>query len=463
MIPRRQQGDARDDVLLASHFSGRPLDPGADAVLDEDEEGVDSRLRLVQWNHPQELQEKLVTELVEALGLFGPDDELGFEESLGGLRHRDIPWAFFWNRYGNNPGAAAQAEAWQMLSPLRAGHVGVDALNRMLQTRFRAKVRELAETEGWGRKVPRPVGPQMLLYGDKVINVINQHRGDVWPKPTGEAYLANGDIGIVVGQYKTKKFRGMPRKLEVEFAGQLGPKYGFYPREFGDEGRNPLELAYCLTVHKTQGSEFGVTLVVLTNPCWLLSRELLYTALTRHQNRLIILHEGPIVEYRRYAGDEHSEIARRMTNLFADPLPREIMINAQQRFLEEGLIHRTERGDLVRSKSELVIADKLHARRVDYVYEQPIALSNGRVRYPDFTISDHARGVIFYWEHLGMLDDQGYRARWDRKRAEYLACGIRPYEQGGGPEGTLIETRDEPGGGLDATAIAAVIDGVILG
>ncbi len=39
-------------------------------------------------------------------------------------------------------------------------------------------------------------------------------------------------------------------------------------------------LAYCLTVHKTQGSEFGATFVVLTNPYWLLSRELLYTALT---------------------------------------------------------------------------------------------------------------------------------------------------------------------------------------
>ena len=134
-IPRRQQGEARADVLLASHFSGRPLDPGADAVMDERGEGLDERLRLVQWDHPQELQEKLVAELVEALRLAGPDDELGFEESLGGARYGEIPWAFFWSRFGDNPGAAARAEAWQMLSPVRAGLVGVDALNRMLQTR----------------------------------------------------------------------------------------------------------------------------------------------------------------------------------------------------------------------------------------------------------------------------------------------------------------------------------------
>lgn len=77
-----------------------------------------------------------------------------------------------------------------------------------------------------------------------------------------------------------------------------------------------------------------------------------------------------------------------MTNLFEDPLPREITVDAQQRFLEEGLVHRTERGELVRSKSELVIADKLHARSVDYAYEQPLTLSNGRTKYPDFTIVD---------------------------------------------------------------------------
>jgi hypothetical protein len=460
-IPRRQQGESRADVILAVHFSGRPADPSADAVFDGSYDDHSGRLRLVQWNQPQELQKKLVDELVRALELAGPDDELGFEESLGGARYKDIPWAFFSNRYRDNPGAASKAEAWQILSPLRAGLTGVDALNRMIQARFRVKVRELAEADGWGRKVPRPMGPQALVYGDKVINVVNQRRRDVWPEPEGEAYLANGDIGVAVGQYKTQKFKGMPWKLEVEFAGQLGHKYGFSTWEFGDEGINPLELAYCLTVHKTQGSEFGTTFVVLSNPCWLLSRELLYTALTRHKGCLVVLHQGPLADYRGLAGDEHSEIARRVTNLFVNPMPREVTVGSQQRFLEEGLIHRTERGDLVRSKSELVIADKLHARSVEYVYEQPLVLPNGRTRYPDFTIADHARGVTFYWEHLGMLNDPGYRARWENKRKEYLDSGIRLPDDASA-EGVLIETRDQPGGGLDAAEIARIIDQVLL-
>ena len=113
--------------------------------------------------------------------------------------------------------------------------------------------------------------------------------------------------------------------------------------------------------------------------------------------------------------------------------PREVMVGRQVRLLEDSLIHRTESGDLVRSKSEVIIADKLFARGVDYAYEQPLTLPNGSTRYPDFTIADPARGVTFYWEHLGLLDDPAYRTRWERKRVEYLApeTGIKHWQEPG--------------------------------
>lgn len=464
-IPRRQRITGGEDVLLAAHYSGCPLDPGADEAWDRLAEDGSGRLRLVQWKDPQELQAKIVAELVSALELTGSDDELGFELSLGGSKFKDFDHAFFSNRNNDNPGAASRVEAWQLLSPVRGGLVGVDAINRAIQERFRRRWRENSTTEGWGRKIPKPFGAQSILYGDKVINIVNQKRWDVWPAVDGDAYIANGDLGIVVGQYKGQKWtpKGLPWKLEVEFGGQLGHKYGFSKYEFGDEARNPLELAYALTVHKTQGSEFGITFLVLPNPCWLLSRELLYTALTRHRERLIVLHQGPITDFRRFASEEHSEIARRMTNLFTDPLPREVIVGAATRFLEDRLIHRTERGDLVRSKSELVIADKLHARGVVYAYEQPLILGEGKVRYPDFTIADHTSGITYYWEHLGLLEDPEYSARWERKKKEYIAAGIKPYDEGGSSERILIETRDDARGGLDAGQIAKIINEIVLG
>ena len=464
-ISHRQGISSGEDVLFASHYSNKPLDPGADKVWDLLVSGSSDRLRLVQWNDARDLQQKLLTELVAALELKDLEDEFGFEASLGGSRYKDIvDRAFFWNRYGDKAGAASKAEDWQILSPMRNGLEGADALNRTVQKKFRWKWNEKTLVEDWKRKIPKPFGPQQIIYGDKVINVVNQKRGDVWPRKDRDAYIANGDMGIVVGEYKGRnsKLRGSPSKLEVEFTGQLGHKYRFWKGEFGDDTRNPLELAYALTVHKTQGSEFRITILILPNPCRLLSRELLYTALTRHRDKMIILHQGPILEFRQFAGNEYSEIARRMTNLFSDPQPREVVVGTSTQFLEEGLIHRTEKGILVRSKSELVIADKLHSRGIDYAYEQQIVLANGNVRYPDFTIADNASGVTFYWEHLGLLNNPSYRARWERKRAEYIASGILPYQDGGGLEGILIETHDDPYGGLDASAIAKIIDDVLL-
>ena len=92
----------------------------------------------------------------------------------------------------------------------------------------------------------------------------------------------------------------------------------------------------------------------------------------------------------------------------------------------------------------------------------PLTLPNGRIRYPDFTIADPARGVTFYWEHLGLLDDPEYRKRWEGKRAEYLEAGIRPWQEPGDSEHILVETRDQPGGGFDSTEIARLIDEVVM-
>ena len=81
--------------------------------------------------------------------------------------------------------------------------------------------------------------------------------------------------------------------------------------------------------------------------------------------------------------------------------------------------------------------------------------------YPDFTITDHARGVTYYWEHLGMLDDPGYRERWQRKLTEYLEAGIKPHEDGGDPAGTLIITRDGANGGINSAKITQLIEDVL--
>jgi len=282
--------------------------------------------------------------------------------------------------------------------------------------------------------------------------------------PDRDSYVANGDVGLVVGNYKTKKQKKLYPVLEVEFTSQPTYGYSFPVWEFsGEDGTPPLELAYALTVHKTQGSEFGTTFVVLPNPCWLLSRELLYTALTRQQARVVILHQGDVRDLRRYSRETHSDIARRLTNLFGKkPNPIAFEVDGSKRFLEDRLIHRTKRDDLVRSKSEVIIANELLAQGIDrYEYEAELKLPDGRTHLPDFTIVDDDTGERYYWEHLGLLHNPEYAARWEQKLAAYRAADILPHEEGGGAAGTLIATRDDEAGGIDAKAIAELIAEVL--
>ena len=459
-VLRRQEGISRDDLLLAQYFSGRQLDPGADEVWSRIEAGSSPNLRLVQWTTPEELERRLLEELVRELKLARLEDEQGFELSLGGSEYNGQ--VYFWASRNGAPGAAAKVEAWQILSPVRAQLHGVDSLNRIIQSRFRRRALEMATPpQWWHRRIPPPLGPQKILWGDKIINIRN--RTDVWTIPrTEDAYVANGDLGVVVGEFKSKDFNGIPENLLVEMSSQPGVRFKFWASEFrGDEANPSVELAYALTVHKTQGSEFGTTFLVLPNRCWLLSRELLYTALTRHRDRLVLLHQGPPRALLSFSSEKWSELAGRMTNLFRDPAPVRVSLGREERFLEEGLIHRTENGELVRSKSEVVVANALRARSIRYSYERPLMLG-GRERYPDFTIEDTDRGLKFYWEHLGMYGDPAYDERWRRKLEEYRNEGILPHEEGGGPEGTLIVTRDVRAA-IDSKEIGELIERVLLG
>ena len=126
------------------------------------------------------------------------------------------------------------------------------------------------------------------------------------------------------------------------------------------------------------------------------------------------------------------------------------------RLYEEKLIHRTARREMVRSKSEVILADRLAANGIDYAYEQPLTIGNS-TKYPDFTVEDMESGDNYYWEHCGMLHVPQYRRRWEEKMAWYRANGILPSDEGGGERGTRIITRDGANGSIDAANIDRLI------
>lgn len=447
MVRRRQQIEAgregRKDLQLAEWFSGRPLGPGEDEVFETISVGSSKHVDFIQWDTPDEFQKRLLEVLVEELvDVDDLDDARGFGVSLGGERFGNS--VYYNAKWKDKPGAASKAEVWQILSPVRGLTHGVTEINRLIHKQFKSQTITSARRLPWLRKIPKPMGEEEIVYGDKVINVINHHRSGrkrVFPQEGAAGYIANREIGMVVGQFKGKnsKTPGPPWALKVEFSSQPGYQYQFTESDFDrEDAGNYLELAYALTVHKAQGSEFGLVILVLPNPCFLLSRELIYTALTRQRDRVIIMHQGSRSELKKYASDVWSDTAMRFTNLFEKP--NMVLVKgyaaSEDRFLEERLIHRTCDGTPVRSKSEVIIYDRLVNKGLEPIYEKALTLG-GVTKYPDFTIEDEDAGINYYWEHCGLLHDAGYRERWERKLKWYRDHDILPYGEGGGDEGIL--------------------------
>jgi len=172
------------------------------------------------------------------------------------------------NHYGLNP-----LKDIQVLSPMKKGTVGTYQLNRALQEILNPK-------EKW--KAEKEYGEKCYRVGDKVMQIKNNYAlqwisyGDHGIEERGEGVF-NGDIGYIHG------IDSALQEITILFDEVRLVTYGFAQLD-------ELELAYCVTVHKSQGSEFPVVVMPVTwGPPMLLTRNLLYTAVTRAKNLVVMV------------------------------------------------------------------------------------------------------------------------------------------------------------------------------
>ena len=160
----------------------------------------------------------------------------------------------------------APMEEIQVMTPMRKGALGVEQLNRLLQEQFNPPGPSKKEKEAGGT---------VFRTGDKVMQIKNNYQL-AWevrnrygiPVKTGEGVF-NGDIGIV------REINHFAETLEVEFDEGRRAEYSFRQLE-------ELELAYAITIHKSQGSEYpAVVIPIYPGPRMLMTRNLIYTAVTR--------------------------------------------------------------------------------------------------------------------------------------------------------------------------------------
>jgi hypothetical protein len=301
-------------------------------------------------------------------------------------------------------------------------------------------------------------GDEQITQFDRVMQLKNNRLQGRRNGHDERIAVFNGQVGRVVGTHPSA-FRsdgdGPPRALRVVFNEGDDELSLFYRRNKWPRADALLQLAYAITVHKSQGSQYRHVFLVLPQmTADVFGRELTYTGLTRGQETLTLFVErdiSPLLRLRRHSA---AKTPARNSRLFG------AVAGAEAGYRAKGLIHAISRGDRVRSKSEASIGELLYRYeregRLSFLYEEPLEApgSGGRdLRLPDFTVS--AGGVTWYWEHCGMVDDPGYLKRWEEVR--------RPWYVRNGFEERLIVTYDGADGSLQLDRIEEeVIRGRIL-
>ena len=219
--------------------------------------------------------------------------------------------------------------------------------------------------------------------------------------------LANGSIGYI-------KSDG---DVHFEDIDELIEDYGYenvqrFRYQVSSEVYSPLkterkiDLGYAITVHKSQGSDFDHVILIFSQVSPFITRELLYTAFTRPRAKLhFVVHsdlkdELPLILVKAYA---NSLVEQRKTLLFghkASPFKPYKLTLKDKTILE------------VDSKIERIIAKVLDEMDIEFEYGVPEFLAEHHLK-PDFKI--HVNDKVYYIEHLGRMDNIGYRERWFRK------------------------------------------------
>ena len=185
----------------------------------------------------------------------------------------------------------APARDIQVLAPTKKSGAGVYQLNALLQA-------ALNPPAPWKKEIA--YGETVFRTGDKVMHIRNNYQLP-WKTDGGEEGegVFNGDVGFV------SAVDNQDRIVTVRFDDERTVEYDYQQLE-------ELELAYCLSVHKSQGSEFPcVVMPVLGGPPRLLTRNLFYTALTRARKLVVLVgREDAIADMVR-----NNHIATRYTTL----------------------------------------------------------------------------------------------------------------------------------------------------
>ena len=204
------------------------------------------------------------------------------------------------------------AQDVQILAPMYRGAAGVDNLNELAQAVYNPPTKAKQEVEFRG---------QVFRVGDKVLQLVNSPENNVF----------NGDIGQITAIETKKGAKGATITIDFD-----GNEVNYHRMEW-----NQIQLAYAISIHKSQGSQFKMVLMpVVRQFSRMLQRNLVYTAITRAADKLVLLGEAQAM-----ALAVHNVGTNRQTTLL-------------NRLREKWQLTKPEKSSAVVKDDSLAVADK---------------------------------------------------------------------------------------------------------
>ncbi|WP_194535043.1 ATP-dependent DNA helicase [Zobellia nedashkovskayae] len=366
---------------LAEAFKQKgELEPNLKRKFDDKEIQISNGFRTRYW----ESKDKLYIQITEEF------KKLAANEGINGNLHESLNQILGLKSNGDIINSKTGLENFQILSPYQAQFSGASKINDFIQTEFKKGAKyELRKN--------------LYKKSDKLIRTKNYYQNK-------KLLLSNGTLGFIGGKnYREKFFHEDKEGLKnIPFSDIRSMEQEFF------------ELAYAVTVHKSQGSGFNHLFVVIPARYGLLSKELIYTALTRTKKSITLFLQ---------ANSEKSksvlEIA--MSRSFSASRRTSLMLDKPYRFYDL----EPEPGIYVESRIELLIYHLLMKKRddlgkdiFDFAYEEKPIIDGEEINIKtDFTV--YVNSKEWYWEHLGLLEQRKYSWTWKNiKTKTYKDAGI---------------------------------------
>jgi exodeoxyribonuclease V alpha subunit len=363
-------------IDLANGFieQSEGLDPEILSDIHGRKEEISSGFRVRYWSTRDELYKAITEEF----------NRLAEREGVEGTLNEKLNQLIGLSAEGNIKNDSLNVENFQIISPYHGHYSGASSINHLVQNEFKSDI---------------TIDNQKKVYkkSDKLIRTKNYYHND-------KLVLSNGTLGVITGggkgQFNMQSRNGVEA---IDFD------------TIHSSAREFFELAYAITVHKSQGSGFNHLFFVLPTRYGLLNRELIYTALTRTKKSMVLFLQDSEKEGKtllEIALDRPSSSSRR-TSLMLDKPFRSYDLEP-------------EPGVFVASRVELMIYHVLMTKRKElgkdafnFDYEvKPIVDGESIPIKTDFTI--YANGRVWYWEHLGLLGQRKYTKTWmELKTATY--------------------------------------------